>query len=392
MQMKKVGIRVGFAFVACSTIAACVNDAPTALTASVQQSAQSRSVCQTPTIVVNDEASLHAAAASAQAGDVIGVHGVIQLAVGVELNTPDVTITCAEPGAGLAFAAAAAPDDALLWVLADRISVRGLFLDATKASWSIYSFANDGQRSEFNTIRCGSQGCAFWVSSTNALVANNSATMSIPGASGFHFQTGIDGTRIEHNTIVATVDAGLNSFGGMRPRDGSNVTITDNVISGPWSNSISSVNLNDSDLSHNSLSDARRYGLAVNIAGQPQVVFSRGDRVVSNVVRNAGIAAFVARNACSNSFLGNAIAGITPLGFDLQATTGDNHIAGSSGVVIDAGAYDCDGDGVNDPNKVTGNATVVGASSVGSIAGLTASAVSDAGSATASKSRFPELR
>src|SRR6266849_4408855 len=61
-----------------------------------------QSACPIPaTVVVTDEAGLVAALASASPGQVIGVRGTLRVHTDLLIATPNVTLTCASPGAGL---------------------------------------------------------------------------------------------------------------------------------------------------------------------------------------------------------------------------------------------------------------------------------------------------
>jgi hypothetical protein len=324
--------------------------------------------------VVADEPSLHAAVAAAQPGDVIAISGMIALHATVAIETPHVTLTCASPGSGLSFASGEEATE-LISVFADNVAIRRLYLDARLPEFgmAIYSGFTDGQRTEFNTIMCG-DACGEWHATTNAVVSDNVATAAVHGNTGLHFQAGIDGTRIERNTITALVNSSAAVFGAIRPRDGFNVVVSDNVIRGPWFNSISSVNLNNSSISQNLLEGARRYGLSFNVQGSLAVVFSRDNLATANRVRDAGVAGYFLRNACYNVFRGSVSLGSTPLAFVLDASTGANVVSGTAGTSVDGGAYDCDGDGVNDPNKVSGTVVAALTATASPLAALRAAA------------------
>lgn len=338
--------------------AACDSDVPTMANPGLLdgrtagQHATSSACATDANRVVSDEPSLHAAVAAAQPGDVVAIDGNIQLLLGVQMQ-PGVTLTCATPGSGLSFATGT-DETELIYAMNDNVTVRGLALDARPAGDPIYGEGSDGQHFERNTIICGFS-CGFWPSATNAVVSDNVATASARTVTGFHFQSGIDGTRIERNTLIAPLPVRYPVFGALRPRDGVNVVITDNVIQGPWQNSISSVNLKNSTFFRNLLEGARRYGLAINVTGSEAVVFSSGNLAIANRVRNAGVAGYLVRNACYNTFRGSVSLGSTPLAFVLETTTGANVVAGTAGTSVDRGAFDCDGDGVNDPNRVSGS-------------------------------------
>src|SRR5437667_10769155 len=75
----------------------------------------------------------------------------------------------------------------------------------------------------------------------------------------------------------------------------------------------------------------------------------------SNVVTSAGTGGVFAKLACGNAFVGNSLQGNAGnIGLLFDATTGANTPAGNGTIVIDNGAFDCNGDGVKDPNIITG--------------------------------------
>jgi len=74
-----------------------------------------------------------------------------------------------------------------------------------------------------------------------------------------------------------------------------------------------------------------------------------------NRVSGAGIAGVFPALACGNTFVGNNLQGNSGnLGLVFDATSGANTYAGDRSVVVDNGAFDCNGDGVNDPNILSG--------------------------------------
>jgi hypothetical protein len=85
------------------------------------------------TVVVTDEAGLQAALAAAAPGAVIGIRGTITLIAPAVIGTPDLTLTCADRGAGLA-ADPSFAGDYLIDVYAPRVSVDHLVLDG-RIAW-----------------------------------------------------------------------------------------------------------------------------------------------------------------------------------------------------------------------------------------------------------------
>ena len=147
-------------------------------------------------------------------------------------------------------------------------------------------------------------------------------------------------------------------FGAIRSFDADNIVIADNVISGPWRNGISPTRLSHSQIQRNQISGAVVDGIRTAsfggvLRGAAQNLFA------SNQVSGAGRAGIFADRACSNQFASNDLRGNAgDLGLFLTDTTGANVVAGvNNAVVIDNGAFDCDGDGRLDPNIITGGVT-----------------------------------
>jgi hypothetical protein len=55
------------------------------------------------------------------------------------------------------------------------------------------------------------------------------------------------------------------------------------------------------------------------------------------------------------------------LGAIFLETTGANTLVGNKNVVVDNGDFDCDGDGISDPNVITGNGAVLNGVNLGEI-------------------------
>lgn len=318
--------------------------------------------CPTPAAVtVTDEASLRAALAAATPGEVIGLDGFFAVTADVTVAVENVTLTCVTPGAGI-FAAAEGSVEELVTAGANGVVVDHLVLDGRAALGDPY-FAGDvaGVRLTNNTVTC-SGGCAFFSGTREAVIADNYFE-SAGGVTGVHLQKridgdGIDGTRIERNTIVATAPAGFANFGGLRVRDGTNVTVADNIVLGRWSNSIAPADLTESQFQRNRLEGAAGFGIRF-ATGPSFVPISMTHNVfVKNVITGAADAGIFARLACRNAFAQNDLNGNGGnIGLTLDATTGANTVVlprGNTSLVIDNGDFDCNGDGQVDPNKITG--------------------------------------
>jgi hypothetical protein len=332
--------------------------------------------CPTPAnFVVSDEAGLRAALSAASPGNVIALNGFFAVTADIPITTPSVTLTCATPGSGI-FAPPGFNGLWLLQVLAGGVTVNRLVLDGGRAPEGPYVAGTDGTLGFFadaarltnNNVTCGSPNgeCAFFVGSRNAVVTDNSFN-SAGSSTGVHMQSGIDGSQILRNTIVATAPSGGELLGGIRVRDGSDVVVADNVVRGPWGNAIATTNLAGSRFENNQLVGARAYGVRFG------VVLAVNNAFRNNQVTGAGSAGIFAQWACNNTFLGNSLEGngrIPSVVFD--ATTGANVLVliGAKNLVIDnGGGFDCNGDGVGDPNIIAGPGRVVRGASVTSAAG-----------------------
>ncbi len=121
---------------------------------------------------------------------------------------------------------------------------------------------------------------------------------------------------------------------------------------GPWTNSIHASALTNSHFKDNTLEGADLDGI------------SMWPTVHNNVVRNnkatgMGEAGVWAGAACGNTFIGNNLNGnFNDWGAIFWFTSGANTLVGNQNVVIDDGDYDCDGDGMSDPNIITGQGAV----------------------------------
>jgi len=325
-----------------------------------------------PTVTVSDEASLRAAIAAARPGDVIAVSSTIEVTADDTIATDGVTLTCATPGSGLVATGFDVVD--MVTVTAPGVVVDGLVLDGSQAGDSPYLALNDGVnalaqdvRFTNNTVTCARFGeCAFIVGGTGAVVTDNQFQATDP-FSGIHMQGNgpdptvrfpirIDGARVQRNTIIAITPSLGPRFGAIRVFDADNVMITDNVVSGPWRNGFSPFRLANSQILRNQITGSVVDGIRTSSAGGGapglvvRTVFS------SNRVTGAGRAGVFAQRACANQFASNDLRGnAADLGLLLDDSTGANVVAGvQNAVVIDNGAFDCDGDGRIDPNIITG--------------------------------------
>src|SRR6266581_8574887 len=331
-----------------------------------------------PTFTVSDEAGLRAALAGASPGTLIAIRGMIGLAAHVSITTPDVTLTCASPGAGLF---ALSPIDGLVVVDlgGSGVVVDGLVLDASgvSADGQAY-FAGDffgpglpvpGVRFTHNTVTCSQGACIFLAGTSGAVVSNNTFT-SAGSVTGVHVQLGIedlDSVRIEGNTVVATAPSTDFRFGGIRLVGARHAVIRDNIVTGPWANSLSLATLSTSLITQNHLNGAAIYG--IGLTRNPRLTtFVVNSTFSSNVVTGAASGGIFARKACRNVFVGNNLQGNgSNIGLFFPDTTGANTAVGNPTLVVDNGAYDCNGDGVNDPNIIMGAGAVMHGVNLGQV-------------------------
>lgn len=315
--------------------------------------------CPTPAdVVVTDEASLFAALAAASPGDVIGLDGMIELTTDRALvATDDLTLTCATPGSGLFGTGGLAtvilvgsPPTTLIEVRGDRVAVEGLSLDGRQVVTAYIAEADDPSFS-YNSVRVRGGGVGSWFNRTRRPSATrNSYDASDPGGafSAIQIQQGTFQALVERNTVVGSGTTGI------RIRSGVGHRVRHNTVDGAWRHSMLVIPWTGTEISSNRLQGAADFGLVVG--GQfPGSFLATGNLVRSNRITGAGQAGVFVQRACGNTFLGNDLNGNAgDVGLVFDATTGANTYRGNPGVVVDHGDFDCDGDGVPDPNRVSG--------------------------------------
>lgn len=360
------------ALLAVAAAAAACADQPVAPVAEAPESVSfargsaSTSACTVaPDFVATDETSLRAAVASAQAGDVIGIDGMIQLTKELWVETAGLTLTCASAGSGLT--GVPGPEmGVLLAVMAEDITIDGLVLDGgVSRAYPLYAVNNGGDATAGditftrNTVRCGF-GCIFIVGAAGSLILDNYFEAEFAGT-GIHLQSfqvfegprlQIDGTRIERNTLVALRPIGATLFGAIRPRDGRGIVVADNVVRGPWSNGIGVAEIQDTRVERNRVEAAQQFGIFIS-SNPFEPISTSGSLFRANHL-SAGVAPILVRRACGNVISGNIFGGDAEWQVVFEATTGSNAFLGHGASVMDDGAIDCDGDGQNDPNQITG--------------------------------------
>lgn len=354
---------VAAALAACSDqpIAPSIDAPPAAL---ARGGGSSTTCAASPDFLVSDDAGLRAAVGAAQSGDVIAIAGTIVLTEPVWVETDGLTLTCGSAGAGLTHS-----DPGAVWamigVTAADLTVSGLTIDAQAGGYPVYALNNGmqwtGSRLVFtgNDVRCG-WACMFLVGTDAARIADNHFEAAFAGT-GIHLQRfvrpdgvtfGTDGSRIERNRVVALQPTGNPVFGAIRPRDGAGIVIADNVIEGPWSNGIGVAEMSGARVERNRVSGATQFGLFIS-SNPFEPVSTSGSVFLANHL-SGGSAAIFARRACDNVITGNVLASAGAWAVVFDATTGSNAFMGRGTSVLDDGSLDCDGDGIADPNAITG--------------------------------------
>src|SRR3989449_9434502 len=231
--------------------------------------------------------------------------------IGIEadvfVTTPNVTLTCAAPGAGL-FALNPSVDNLIVVdVGGSGVAVDGLVLDASAVSVDGEAyFAGDffgpglpvpNVRFTHNTVTCSPGGCTLLAGTSGAVVSNNTFT-SAGSFTGVHVQLGLedlDSVRIEGNTIVATAPSTDFRFGGIRLVGARHAVIRDNIVTGPWANSLSLATLSTSLITKNQLTGAAIYGIGLT-RNTFLTTFVLSSTFSSNVVTGAASGGIFARS------------------------------------------------------------------------------------------------
>ena len=322
-----------------------------------------------PTAVVSTQAELRAALAAAGDGDVVAVSGIIKVDSAVVIDNEGVTLTCAEPGAGIHFGYGY--EDILIVLQGDRLTVSGLELDAEYGYAAFYSAPDedDGYQDIHitgNEVYCGYTFCLFAVGIQGTVITDNHWVgedtrygvhiQGIPGSGSpvpvdGYTPASADGTFISRN-VIETDGGYVSIYGGIRVREGQNVTITHNQVSGDWSHGVALTNVYNSRVEHNRIDGTLRNGIEFAPIASNRISLS-GVSFRGNQISNAGGVGIAARGACYNTFEGNNLQA-TSAGAVFEANTGANVYRGNHEVVTDLGAFDCDLDGDIDPNQISG--------------------------------------
>lgn len=339
---------------AAAVLAACADQPVTpAARGPALSLATAKGCAASPTVVVHTDPELRAAVASASPGDVIAVSGIIPLDSIVSITTDGVTLTCAEPGAGLEFAPGY--EDVLLDLFASHVTVSGLKLDAEYGFAPVVGFTDgrpghlSGIRLIGNEIGCGYTFCIFFAGVPQMQITDNHFEGD-ETLFGLQIQGAGTGLVVSRN-VIENHESYPAVYGGIRVRVASDVTITHNEIR-DWSNGIVLTDVYDSRVEHNRIEGSLRDGIDLALILASRISFS-GLSVRGNQVSGSGRVGISVRGACWNTFEGNNVVG-NPVGATFAPNTGDNVYRGSREVVQNDGSFDCDQDGDTDPNRISG--------------------------------------
>lgn len=320
-----------------------------------------------PDFLVRNETELSAALAAVSAGGTIGIDGIIAVSVTVSVEADDVRLTCAKDGAGLISASGSQLSDLIL-VSGDGVQIDNLFLSSVpsdgvggagnvvtvfRAQAPVARF-----RLSFNRIKCGNNGtCAFLISTPGAIVSDNTVE-SIGTLSGIHVQGGTirtDNTIVERNHLVAPTISGSSLFGAIRVRDGSQLIVRHNLSSGAWRNGIALAELNGALIEGNFIRDAQARGI-IGSTNSPSPVSVRHSTIRANRIEGPQAIGIHLDRACWNRIEDNYVA-VAPgaLRAKFEIRTGANVYVGALAGVVNLGNFDCDGNGVTDPNTISGS-------------------------------------
>jgi hypothetical protein len=323
--------------------------------------------------VVDNADDLFTAMEGAQPGDVIAVDGVISTTFGAYTSITGITLTCATPGSGIV----AAPDwdqsiGFMLRIFSHDVTVTNLFLDggATPRGPLYALYDDDSAFARYltftgNTVVCGPGECIFLVGVLGSYIADNSFE-SEGGLSGIHVQGGgdrlpdgtspyrTDATQVLRNIVTSTAPSPMSGFGGIRVRDGGNIRVSQNVVTGPWYNSLSPSDLWESAFDRNTLEGAQAFGIRLSSNAFTRVSTSNSMFRWNRVSGSGGAGAFVAR-ACANILMGNTFRDVgEDVAVWFRPWSGWNLFLGNHNTVVDDGDFDCNEDGTTDPNVITG--------------------------------------
>lgn len=321
-----------------------------------------------PDFVVQDEGELRDALAAADPWQSIGLAGMIALGSELQLVKPAITLGCASPGAGL-MAAPWFDGDAVdfMWVRAPDVTVRGLVLDGT-TTLQMPVYADEGWEMPLDNVRFrfvgndiayGPQGGLFTAGARQVTVTDN-VFHGERAQFAMHIQTQGGGSLVERNEMSVSEGSYLLNplAAAIRFRDADGGRVADNVIRGPFVRGINVTEVRDSDIVGNTVEGVLTYGIRTSI-NPYQPISVHHNRIRNNRISGAGVAGMYFELACANVLLGNKLDGnAAGTGVVFDVTTGLNVLTGNTVVALDNGAFDCTGDGVFDPNVITGKGKV----------------------------------
>jgi nitrous oxidase accessory protein NosD len=331
-------------------------------------SKEARACLIAPDFVVHDDAELRTALQAAAPWQSIALDGLIALGSEVRLEKPALTLGCATPGSGFSRAEEyeGEPWD-LLWVRAPDVTLRGLRFDGA-LTWMMPVYADDdgglpwaNVRLRFvgNEVAYGEQGGMFTAGAQSVTVTDNHF-LGQRAQYAVHIQYQGHGSRVERNVMSVDVGAFLVNplAAAIRFRDGDGGRVADNVIRGPWVRGINVAELWDNDIVGNTIEGVLTYGIRTGV-NWIKVNSVHDNRIRDNRIRGAGLGAILLQQACSNALLGNQMDGNDDgIGAVFDVSTGLNVLTGNTVTALDNGSFDCTGDGVVDPNIITGKGKV----------------------------------
>ncbi len=201
-----------------------------------------------------------------------------------------------------------------------------------------------------NLIECGNQACIIATQGADLLIEGNTFT-SQGSATGVHAQGGFDRVSVIRNRIIALEPSTDPAFGAIRVRTGSGHVVESNDVKGPWTNGLAVTEVRSSNFVGNRISGP------IHLGGL--FTDTHDSELLRNVISGAGTAGVLMDLACHNTMVGNNLQLNGGFGLVLGTETGANTYVGNRSVVADNGAYDCDGDGLIDPNVLLGQGTPI---------------------------------
>ena len=341
---------------------------PTAPAAAISADKVGGGCAKKADFIVADEASLLNALSAAKPGAVIALSGFFGVSSDVLIFTEGAKITCATPGAGLYVLPGGVVYD-ILNALSPNITVDHLRFDATQAldaAFFVYvdnvDYFGNNARFTNNTVSCppasvGSE-CVNDAGGAGLVVTDNYFVADQPLV-GIELQTSDefdlivpDHVRVERNTLIATSAGPAANFGAIRPYKVTNSVISNNVISGPWYSGISFRHGGNTVVEGNRITGALSYGVSMATTGDVE----RNDVFRENRISGSGVAGILVSRACGNLFDENNLRGNAGnVGLYFDVSSGANLVRGDDAtgfLIVDNGAFDCDGNGTNDPNVI----------------------------------------